>query len=226
MEKRVSVNYNWNTFINDRAIIDFQQSSNRDFSELKLEHYYVASFIAQVYMRPEVYSKLITEEFYGEKYVYMSTHFFLRNLKLLNGQERTLKRILKRLEEFNFIDRVVVNKNQRFVKPNDEFIKFYRYDMYEDIGKEQLNRLVDKMGMIFGKTSKSQRGTIRKFCKTLPNFEHFEQQLQAYLSYKDYTRDHLHSFDKFITIWDEYDWDLLLRNRETKDEIKRFENFY
>lgn len=222
MGKRVSVNYNWNTYLNDKAIIDFEEKNFINANSLKLEHYYVASFIAQVYMRPDSYSKLKTKNIQGHKYTYMSTHFILRNLKLLKIQERSLKRILKNLDDSNFIDRIVLNKNQRYIKPNENFIKCYSYSMHQDIDKNRVGELVSKIGRVFGK---SKNKSIFLFIRTLSNFNHFEEQFNSYVSYKEYTNEHFHSYEKFILIWDEYDWSLLLEKREMQEHMEQVSKY-
>ncbi len=217
--------FNWNTFINDRAIVSFENERGIN-AKIGMNHYYVLSYIAQSCLNPKKYNKLINRYINGRMCIYMTTSFLLRNLKLLKVKKRTLGNILEDLEKNGYITRFVLNRNERYLGLSGELTRHFRPD--RDLGylDSEFELLVVKVGRIFGMTTKKQLKVVATFLDSINDLNYFEETLNYYVAYKDYTSDIRHGFDNFTEIWDERNWSLLLEQRKQLDLDERLKKLY
>ncbi len=109
--------YKYAHYCNDRAIVEFLNRKNHktipDAKEIRLLAYLI-------YLCTE--SNLETIESKGQNYVYITDSLILKNLKFFKGTSRTLKNYLRKLEDFEFIKRLVLNNNKRYICINSDLL--------------------------------------------------------------------------------------------------------
>lgn len=215
--------YNWRTIINEKAIWEFQSEMGLTHLKLSFDHYYVLSYIVELCTNPRKNNNLISKVIEGELFIYMSSSFILENLILLNIEARTLKRILSKLIENNYLERKIVNKNQRFLRPSNELQKFFKPNF--QICNSELNNLAKEIGKKFGKSTKRQLIPVINFLESLNDLDYFKNQFDAYAEFKNYTNDIWHQFENFTELWDSNDWQILLDRRKHQDQISRFSDY-
>lgn len=113
--------YKYAHYCNDKAIVDFLNCNNSknipDAKEIRLLAYLI-------YLCAE--SNLETIESKGQNYVYITDSLILKNLKFFKGTSRTLKNYLRKLEGFEFIKRLVLNNNRRYVWINSDLLSLWK----------------------------------------------------------------------------------------------------
>ena len=154
--------YNWNTYINDRAIVEFEHEMGLQHNQINMNRYYVLSFLIKIFIKSGRKSNIITRYFDQEKYNYVSSSFVLNNLRLLKLKRRAFVKILEELEKHEYIIRYI-NHNQRFIKINNKLLEYYDKD-FDLINKDpNIKNLSFRLGNIFAKTTDFQREDINRF---------------------------------------------------------------
>lgn len=225
MDNQNSEFYNWNTYINDRAILRFEQEIGLHNQSINMNRYYVLSFIVKLFLNEKKKSKVIVRYFNDEKYIYISSSFILNNLRLLRIQRRALVNILDDLESNGFIQRHIDNYSQRFIKVNHNLIKYYDEDLEAISKSPHLQNLAEKIGVKFSKTTHNQLKDVYRFLNRLEDIEYFDEQFENFLKYKDYSNESLPRFKTFEDTWDNCNWEDLLQKLKHKTLLNQYKDY-
>jgi len=225
MKKHNSENYNWNTYINDKAIIQFERLNGLENIKLNLNRYYLLSYLVDLYTNPKKKDKITSKYIDGERYIYVSSSFILNNLMLLKLEERSLLRIIDQLEEYGFLQRIIVSHIYRYIKINNELLQFYKLSNSSIVRPEHLQDLVVRIGTYFGKNKNHQFDEVYDFLSSLEDVDYFEEQFDYFVDYKEYTNESIQRFKNFCQDWDQQSWKDLLIKAQHKDTLNQLSNF-
>ncbi len=123
MEGNKEDRYNWNSFINNKAIIDFEVENNLRSKRIGMNCYYLLSFFIDLHINTVNKNGIIKKTINDKVYIYASTLFIINNLPLLKTNRQSLTGYLERLERYGYIERFINDNYQRFIGINDELLK-------------------------------------------------------------------------------------------------------
>jgi len=225
MKTNRTEHYNWNTHINDKAIVEFERGNNLSENRMNWNRYYLLSYLMGLYIDPKKGNKIKTEYIEDKKHIYVSSSFILNNLLLLKVEERTLIRMLLELENCGYINRVVIKKVFRYVRISDALLHHCCLKNYDALRPKKLNHLAKKVGNYFGKTDGHQLSDVYEFLDQIENIETFAQTFNEYKAFKEYSNESIPRFKTFSDDWDQQNWSILLEQLKYKDMVNKFENY-
>lgn len=222
--KKNKNNYKWLIPINAKAICDFERRFGIDEKRIQSNHYVVLTFIVEICLKKRRTDKLISETVYGKEYFYMSSSFILDNLPILKIQKRSMVRLLEDLEQHGYIERIVLEKNKRYIRITNALKEHYLGETEEFDENSHIEYLVDRTSRIFSLTLPSQKNQARLFISSLEDPKFYQEQLNGYAELKEYSNEYMHTFSRFKEIWDSQDWSNVLERRRHQDLVKRLGN--
>lgn len=216
--------FNWNTYINDKAIVDFEKENGLSHVRIGVDGYYLLSFFVDLYINPKK-EKNIKREYINEcKYIYVSSSFILNNLLLLKITKRTLIRIIEKLERHDYIQKVVLNSSKRFIKINRELLKYYGPKNRIFQRPEYLKELAQEVGNYFSKTSEYQLDPVYEFLLGLKDLDYFKEQFVEFKNFKANSNEINPRFENFCKTWDDLDWKVRNEDQKHKDLVDQYKN--
>lgn len=226
IDYRQGNNFNWNTYINDKAIVEFEKEYGLERFKPGMNSYYLLSYLIDLYTSPKKGKNIIFTYINDEKYIYASTSFIHKNLRLLKIEKRSLNRIFSILEDNGYINRKIQNENQRFIKISDGLLNYCLPNSNQKPLSRQIESLAIKVGKRFAKTTKNQLKDVVLFLNNLSDLEYFEQQFNNYEKFKDFSNEMPHRFEGFCEVWDKTDWGHLLKQHKHIDSQDQINNMF
>lgn len=223
---KFSDNFNWNTYINDKAIVEFEKENGLESNRPGMNGYYLLSYFIDLYTSPKKGKNIIYTYINDDKYIYVSTSFILKNLRLLKLENRSLIRIINVLEENGYINKSIRNGSQRFIKISDGLLKHCKPNSNKKGKSDLVESLAIKVGKRFAKTSKNQLTDVFHFLNNLQDLKYFETQFESYVKFKDYSNEIVHRFEKYCDLWDSHEWDLLLKQHKHLESQEQINNLF
>ena len=211
--------YYWNSYINNKAIVEFERHNNLSENKMNMNRYYLLSYFMDLYINTKKGNKITTKYIDGVKYIYVNSSFILNNLLLLKVEERTLVRIIEQLEYYGYIQRRVIKHVFRYIKINDELLQYCGVNSDEELRPKQLKYLAEEVGNYFGKTEDHQFSEVYEFLISLEDIEDFELQFNNYKEFKDHSNESIPRFKTFCEDWNQQNWRLLLEKLKNKEDI-------
>lgn len=218
--------YNWNTYINDRAIVEFQNNNNIPY-DLKIHHYYLLAKLVDLHLKSD--AKIKRKIINNVSYVYVANWLILDNLYLWRIDTRTLQSYILKLKENNFIIVDLTDKdNERYISINDDLLKLWTSSTNTGTNEgltitNDIKELAERVGRYFSKTNENQLKEVYAFIKSLNDIEYFKEEFLHYANYKDYTGEKKHSFKNYSKEWNNYDWFNLLEGYKMTEFKNNFD---
>lgn len=223
-EKYYRKEYNWNTYINDKAIIEFERNNCLISSKIGMDGYYLLSFFVDLYINPKKAKNIKTEYINEVKYIYVSSSFILNNLLLLKVSKSTLIRNINKLERYGYIQRVILYNVRRYVKINQELLQYYKLKNKDMFQPKHLKELAKEIGDYFGRTTEHQLISVYKFLSNLEDIDYFKAKFHDYREYKEYSNEIRPRFENYCKTWDNENWIVLLQRQEHIELKNKYKN--